>query len=440
MFTFIEPDSPSGEYSLEATRNAEEKFRTLFNSVTDCMLILDRSGHIRNINRAGYERLGYTKDELLGRNITQLEPPGLFARKAPNILAVIQKQGHTIFESAHVRKDGSIMPVEVNCKIIELDGQEVFFSVIRDITERKREQRLRQMMQFSIDHMVDAAFWVTPDARIIYANTAACRALEYSAEEILNLKLFDFDPDISAQTWPAHWERVKQQGSVMVESSHRTRSGRVFPVEIAINYLRHEDEEYHCVFSRDISKRKQTEEKIIFLAHFDAVTNLPNRTLFYDRLEQAIAQAQRYKQKLAILYLDLDGFKQVNDNFGHHIGDGLLKAVAERLNENARSMDTVARVGGDEFVFILNDVVHADNAATVAKKVVESLSAPFAIQDKICSIGGSIGISIFPDDTDRMETLVKQADDAMYLAKGKGKNNYQFFSSISFAQQMQAVG
>ena len=440
MFTFIEFDSADGAQDADASRRAEEKFRTLFNSVTDCMVILDRDGHIRNINRAGYERLGYTKEEMIGMHITQLEPPGLFAVKAPNILSVIEKNGHTIFESAHVRKNGSGMPVEVNCKIIKLDGQEVFFSVIRDITERKREQRLRQMMQFSIDHMGDAAFWMMPDARVIYANTAACRSLGYSLEEILGLKMFDFDPEINAQNWPSHWERIKQQGSVTIESTHRTRSGQVFPVEISINYLRYENEEYHCVFTRDITKRKRNEERIVYLAHFDAVTNLPNRTLFYDRLEQAIAQAQRYKQKLAILFLDLDGFKQVNDNFGHHVGDGLLKAVAERLNENARSMDTVARVGGDEFVFILNDVVNADNAATVANKVVESLASPFVIQNNICSIGGSIGISIFPDDTDKMETLVKLADDAMYLAKNKGKNNYQFFSAIPYEAPQEATG
>lgn len=440
MFTFIDFDSANDVRDAEASRMAEEKFRTLFNSVTDCMLILDRDGHIKNINRAGYERLGYTKEEIMGMHISRLEPPGLFAIKAPNILSVIEKKGHTIFESAHVRKNGSVMPVEVNCKIVEMDGKEVFFSVIRDITERKREQRLRQMMQFSIDHMVEAAFWLTPDAKVIYANAAACRSLDYSSEEILTLRMFDVDPEITDQNWPSHWERIKQQGSITVESTQRTRNGHVFPVEIAINYLRYENEEYHCVFTRDITKRKLAEEKIVYLAHFDALTNLPNRTLFYDRLEQAIAQAQRYKQKLAILFLDLDGFKQVNDNFGHHIGDGLLKAVAERLNENARHMDTVARVGGDEFVFILNDVGHADNAATVAKKVVESLARPFAIQETICSIGGSIGISIFPDDTDSMETLVKQADDAMYLAKNKGKNNHQFFSAIPYEARQKATG
>jgi diguanylate cyclase (GGDEF)-like protein/PAS domain S-box-containing protein len=308
MFTLIESSGAQGD---DSCRKAEENFRTLFNSVTDCMVILDRDGYIRNINRSGHERLGYTAEELLGRHISQMEPPELFAYKTPNILHAIEQKGHTIFESAHVRRDGSVMPVEVNCKLIELDGQEVFFSVIRDITERK-----------------------------------------------------------------------------------------------------------------------QAEERIIHLAHYDALTNLPNRTLFYDRLEQAIAKAQRYQQKIAVLFLDLDGFKQVNDKFGHHVGDDLLKAVAERLNENARSMDTVARVGGDEFIFILNDVNHSDNAATVSRKIIESIARTFSIQGNICQISVSIGISVFPDDTTNADTLIKQADNAMYQAKNNGKNNYQFFNGM----------
>jgi len=193
--------------------------------------------------------------------------------------------------------------------------------------------------------------------------------------------------------------------------------------------MQYEDEEYCCAFIRDISKRKLAEEKIAHLAHYDLITDLPNRTLFYDRLEHAIAQARRYKQRVAVLFLDLDGFKKVNDNFGHQVGDGLLKGVATRLNENTRGMDTVARVGGDEFIFILNDIEHADNAAVVAKKVVDALAQPFIIKKNICMIGGSIGISIFPDDSVNAETLVKQADEAMYLAKNNGKNNFQFHSA-----------
>lgn len=287
---------------------SEEKYRTLFDLAADCLMILDLDGTIRDINRTGHERLGYTMDEMVGMHITELDPPE-FAAMVPKRFDEIEKSS-AIFESAHLRKDGTAMPIEINSRVIELDGKKVIFGVVRDI-----------------------------------------------------------------------------------------------------------------------SGRRATEQKIAQLAHFDALTNLPNRTLFYDRLDQAVARARRYQQKFAVLFLDLDGFKQVNDRFGHHAGDGLLGMVAERLAENVRDMDTLARVGGDEFVFILNNVDHPDNAVLVANKILESLSRPFVVNGNACLIGCSIGISIFPDDTDDAETLVKMADDAMYMAKSSGKNNYQLFNA-----------
>ncbi|MES1982519.1 MAG: diguanylate cyclase [Pseudomonadota bacterium] len=434
MFTFIEYSDAGAERDNEASRVAEEKFRALFNSVTDCMLILDLNGYIRNINQSGYQRLGYTREEILGLHITKLEPPESTAQ-IPAKIGSLKQQGNAIFESAHVRKDGSIMPVEINCKLIELGGEHVFFSVIRDISERKREQRARQMMQFSVDRMGDAVFWSTPDARITYANAAACRSLGYTAEEMLNLHISEFNPEFSAEIWRAHWDALKKCGSFSIESTHSTKDGTNFPVEITLNYLQYETEEFNCAFVRDITKRRLVEERIVHLAHFDALTGLPNRTLFYDRFEQAIAKAQRYKHKLAIFFLDLDGFKQINDKYGHQVGDALLQAVAARLNENARGMDTVARVGGDEFILILNDVSQIADAAVVAKKLVGALACPFILEDHSCQIGASLGISIYPEDSDNMDTLIKQADDAMYKAKNNGKNSYEFFNPTQNREQ-----
>jgi diguanylate cyclase (GGDEF)-like protein len=181
--------------------------------------------------------------------------------------------------------------------------------------------------------------------------------------------------------------------------------------------------------TRDVTMKKQAEERIWQLAHSDFLTGLHNRISFYDRLGQSISQAKRHNQKLALLFLDLDGFKQINDRFGHDTGDALLQEVAERLRQNMRGEDTVARTGGDEFMFILNDVSRAANAAIVAQKIIHSLAEPFVIHGNTCRIGGSIGIAIFPDDSDNMEALVTLSDDAMYKAKEKGKGNYQFFAA-----------
>lgn len=528
----------------ELRHNSEDQFRSVFDSVNDGLLILDQAGYVRDVNRVAHERLGYTKGELLGMHITQLTSCKFLGRVAERI-ALLRSQGYAMFESGHRCKDGSVLPVEVNVRTIELNGAQMYLSVARDISERKYNERALNMMQLSVDHMGDGAFWLTPDARIAYANDAACNALGYSKEEVLNLRVFDidpsisaeswatqweksrklgtytvestlltrhgkgipvevsvnhmryegeeyhctfvrdiskrkqgqralkmmqfamdnvadamfwcmsdarityaniaacrslgyapdeilslrvydFDPQLSAENWPAYWQRLKAEGSLTLESTHRDRNGRKFSVEVALNFMQFEGEEYICAFVRDITARKLAEDKIARLAHFDALTCLPNRALLYDRLGQSIALARRQNRRLAVLFLDLDGFKLINDSFGHYVGDDLLRAAADRLRENARVMDTVARVGGDEFIFILNEIGSPTNAAIVAQKVLESLEQPFVIQGHACKIGGSIGISIFPDDGDNMEEIIRQADDAMYLAKRDGKGNYQF--------------
>ena len=181
--------------------------------------------------------------------------------------------------------------------------------------------------------------------------------------------------------------------------------------------------------TRDITMKKEVEDRVWQLAHSDFLTGLPNRPLFYDHLRQAIAHARRHDRKLALLFIDLDGFKLINDQFGHDTGDGVLQEVANRLRQSVRGEDTVARTGGDEFIVILNGITQTEDAAVVADKIIHALGEQFATCGNTCSVGGSIGISIFPDDSDEMETLVSHADDAMYKAKEKGKNNFQFYSS-----------
>jgi|GEM_PF-3560479 len=180
--------------------------------------------------------------------------------------------------------------------------------------------------------------------------------------------------------------------------------------------------------TRDITMKKEVEDRIWKLAHSDFLTGLPNRPLFYEHLRQAIAHAKRHNQKLALLFIDLDGFKLINDQFGHDTGDGVLQEVANRLRRNIRGEDTVARTGGDEFIVVLNGIAQPVDAAVVADKIIQALSEKFTTCGNTCSLGGSIGISIFPDDSSDMETLVSYADDAMYQAKDMGKNNYQFYS------------
>jgi len=180
-----------------------------------------------------------------------------------------------------------------------------------------------------------------------------------------------------------------------------------------------------------LTRLKQTSEQMLFLAHHDTLTGLPNRMLFYDRLNQAMARARREKGSFAVLFLDLDGFKLVNDTFGHDTGDALLCEVAIRIKACIRESDTAARMGGDEFMVILNNVRSPANTESVAQKIVATLARPFDLDGKICSISVSIGISIYTDNGEAAEQLVKIADDAMYTAKNNGKNCYRFGGTVT---------
>jgi len=279
------------------------------------------------------------------------------------------------------------------------------------------------------DLAADCLMVLDLDGTILDINRTGLEQRGYSRDEIIGMHITRLDPPEFAAKVPKRLEDIEKMGSSVFESAHLCKDGTVMPVEINSRVIELDGRKVMFSVIRDIAGRKTSEQRIAQLAHFDMLTNLPNRVLFYDRLEQAVARSKRYLQKFAVLFMDLDGFKQVNDEFGHHAGDILLKMVAERLTDNARDMDTVARVGGDEFIFILNNIDNSENAVLVANKILDSLSRPFVINDNSGSIGCSIGISIFPDDTDTSETLVKMADDAMYLAKKGGRNKYQFFNS-----------
>lgn len=178
-----------------------------------------------------------------------------------------------------------------------------------------------------------------------------------------------------------------------------------------------------------LTRLKQTNEQITYLAHHDTLTALPNRILFYDRLSQAITRGRREKELSAVLFLDLDGFKLINDTFGHDVGDALLREAAKRIVGCVRESDTVARMGGDEFTVILSNVRTPDNIKHVATKIVEAIARPFVLNGKECSVSVSIGISLHPDNGETAAQLVKIADAAMYLAKHSGKNCYRFIGN-----------
>ncbi len=268
---------------------------------------------------------------------------------------------------------------------------------------------------------------------IIQVNRAFTQITGYSAEDVIGknpriLKSGDQGPEFYKQMWDALLTTGAWQGEIM----DRRKSGEIYPKWLSIAVVRDEKGEicnYIALFS-DITERRASFERIQHLAHFDALTSLPNRTLLNQHIEQALLTAKRNRNKMALLFLDLDGFKGVNDTMGHHAGDLLLREVSQRLRNCVRETDMVSRLGGDEFVVVMSAINRPEDAAQVAQKIIDAICIPFVIEGYSVNIGTSIGISIYPDDAGDSDTLKKFADAAMYQVKQSGKNNYRFHGQL----------
>ena len=271
------------------------------------------------------------------------------------------------------------------------------------------------------------------DARnkIVAANAAFTKLTGYTVAEVLGK-----DPKILSsgktptEVYQQMWQSLSEHNAWEGELWDRRKSGEIYPKWLSISVIR--DQSGHATnyigSFNDISERKESEERFLRLAYHDALTNLPNRLNLHERLEQTIGLSKRNHTKFALLLIDLDHFKAINDTLGHHVGDQLLVEVAHRLTLSVRETDIVARLGGDEFVVILTEVESPTDAADVADKVISMISAPYLISGNDLRTSPSIGICIYPDDANEIGTLLKSGDVAMYHAKAKGRGNYQFFT------------
>jgi diguanylate cyclase (GGDEF)-like protein/PAS domain S-box-containing protein len=292
----------------------------------------------------------------------------------------------------------------------------------------------------------DAIVLMDNKGNISFWNPAAENMFGFSQQEIMGRELHAMIvPQRYYESFKQGFRLFQNTGDGKVigktlEISALHKDGTEFPVEISVSALQVQDKWYAAGIIRNITERKDMERKLEAMAHFDALTGLPNRALFFNRLTQFLALAQRHNYELGILYVDLDKFKDINDNLGHDVGDLTLKQVAYRLEYSLcksdttvrpsaylRQSDTVARVGGDEFIIILAHIKGENDTIIVAKRIIRALSAPYEVDGHACSLGVSIGISIFPHHGQQIDELVKKADMAMYRAKKRGGNTYELF-------------
>ena len=395
--------------------------------VSDAIYWVDNEGRFFYVNKAASRLLGYTQGELLRLSVFDIDPNFL-----PETWEAhwqdLKEAGSLSFESSEITKDGKVIHTEVMANFLRYAGQEYNCAVVRDITARKKAEHELGLMKTAVEKSSTSFFRLSPTGKVMYVNNHACISLGYSREELVGRCVWEFDPDFPAEAWAPMWEALKKDGVVYIESQHQRKDGTIFPVEITGNYIYADGEEYTFVFVQDISTRKLAEENIRKLAHYDALTGLPNRTLLYDRMSQLIAWSHRDQQKFSVLFLDLDRFKYVNDSMGHAVGDKLLQHVADRLKTSVREGDTISRIGGDEFLVLLRDT-DAQGAALVANKLLQTLQATYSIDGLEVFTHASIGISIYPDNAEDADQLIKYADTAMYRAKEEGRNNFQFFGA-----------
>jgi diguanylate cyclase (GGDEF)-like protein/PAS domain S-box-containing protein len=302
------------------------------------------------------------------------------------------------------------------------------------VTEQKRIklelENSQNQLNAIIRHAMDGIVTVCETGEIEAFNPAAEEIFGYRQEEVVGQPVSLLIAPDSVEQYRRELEQFlasKQGGGIRGKEVVALRkNGERFAMELSASEMEIKGQRFFVAIVRDVTERKQIEERIKHLAHHDHLTGLPNRSLFIDHLEQAIKMARRRKHRTAVLFLDLDGFKQINDTLGHEAGDQLLRDVSTRLRRVIRDSDVAARIGGDEFTFVLSDIGPAENAAGVARKIIEVLSEDFHLKGEPCSIGGSIGIAVFPEHADHHEDLLRKADEAMYTAKKSGKNTYRF--------------
>jgi diguanylate cyclase (GGDEF)-like protein/PAS domain S-box-containing protein len=434
---------------LSASREALVKERSRFHLAVEAaplaMVMVDEDGRIVLANAAMEKVFGYPSQELLGQTIELLLPPR--AREMHSGFRddyMATPEGRQMGPGRDLRglhKDGSEIAVEVGLSPVDTQSGRFVVAAIADITQRQqhmdaireRELRYRAVVETSPD-----GFWlVDRQGRLTGCNEAYSRMSGYRQDELLGLSVPQLEAKEKPEETAAHIEKILQHGYDRFESLHRRKDGSVWPVEITVSMNPVLGD--MIVFVRDLTafkameaERAQSEKVIRDLAFLDPLTQLPNRRLLYDRLQQALASARRSRRHGALLFIDMDHFKLLNDSLGHEMGDKLLVEVARRLTACVREGDTVARLGGDEFVVMLTGLsdgveASANQVRQVGEKILEMLNRAYQLGEHVYFSTPSIGATLFRDEKDGLDAIFKRADAAMYQVKLSGRNAVKFF-------------
>lgn len=419
----------------------EQLFKALTDQSSDIIVIVNREGLVTYENKAIEEVLGFKTNERLGcRGFDNIHPDdmsfvaGEFERLFQDVNAPVSRSEVRLRD-----KNGNWTFFEsVASNLSNNNVVEALIINLRDITERKlAEESLRESEEkyrTILENIEDGYYEVDLSGNFTFFNDSVGRLHGYSSEELMGMNYREYtDKEYSKKLFKT-FNKVYKTGEPTRgfgwQIIRKDGTKRYIEVSVSLQKDSSGKPKGFRGISRDITERKQIEQQLNHLATHDSLTGLPNRMLFMDRLQIALAQSNRNQNKLAVIMLDLDNFKDINDTLGHIVGDKLLQEVGCRLTGILRQNDTVARLGGDEFVILLSDLGKIEDAAEVAKVILKSLREPFVFADNKITSQASIGIAVYPDDCEDIESLLKKSDMAMYAVKTQGRNNYKFFSNV----------
>jgi len=421
--------------SMEASRQSEEKYRNILLQMHDSYYEVDLSGNFTFVNDSVCNNLGYSREEMIGNSYSMAVPEAdiEFLLIAFNNVFRIGEPNKGL-EHKILRRDGSIMHAETSISLQKnVKGRIIGFrSISRDITERKKaEEALRESEEkyrSLIENINDVFYALDTQGNISYVSPVVEHVSQYKVSDLIGKP---FTPLVYPDDLPA-----------LLDSFNRLVSGQLEPWEFRIL-----DKDGRIIFVRtssrplykdgemvgitalmtDITESKQLQQKLEETATHDYLTGLPNRVLLTDRFSTAAALSSRNKTSLAVMSLDLDKFKTINDTLGHAAGDQVLRTVSARLANLIRASDTLARIGGDEFVLVMQETKRKDDATVIAKKILDAFADPLPVDGRLVHLSTSIGIAIYPEDAEDLENLIKKSDAAMYYSKGHGRNRFKFF-------------
>ncbi|MGD8639004.1 MAG: diguanylate cyclase [Gammaproteobacteria bacterium] len=412
----------------------ESQYRNLFENMADGyalqQAIFDEAGkpydfRYLEINSAFEKILNFKREDVIGKTVLELLPA-----TEPYWLETFGNVAVT-GKPARLEQYGGSFGRYFEIAATS-PGYGLVAVIFADVTERKRtEDKLRQAAVV-FNNTTEAVMVTDADAKVVSVNRAFTDITGFEPDEVINKDpKFQRSENHDEQFYQNILQSLETRGQWRGEIWNRRKDGVLYPVWENISVVKDDEgrvTHYISVFS-DISSIKQTENKLSHLAHHDSLTGLANRLAFTANLEQALERAQRHLQKVALMFIDLDRFKQINDCLGHAAGDRVLQVVAQRIKKSVRGQDVVCRLGGDEFIIIVEELTHIKDIENLAEKIIKLVSQPIQIGDQKVSVSTSVGISIFPDDANTAQDLAKAGDAAMYSAKSRGRQTFAFFAS-----------